>query len=424
MEAIRNSLCRQRRVVKLLILVVIVTVSWHRSHARNDQRPSLLFTALPNALSRLTSHDNSSSVCVEDTAPFLTNGGIVRGGYRGDPTLDEEKSTIAVEAPIIRKHLSRASETQDDQEFVFSLFQPGDGHETDADGIPQRYLKMHNGKRELSKESLESTLTWRTEHSIDRLLQSPHEQFDVCKSVFPHYFAGRDRENHVVFVQRPGMLRMDLADANHLSKEALLRTYGCHKIVLSHDACASGHYVYVNEYLWQIVETEHPMAVMLGIIDLQGINLKTLRQGDIIPFLKEFVKTMDMHYPQRAHKTLLINAPKWFHLIYKLVSPLLRETTKEKIEILSRGKKQDAVLNHRLPDAKNVLPESFFSSYKKKKKNHRRRKQQHNDQEAESDDEEQAPDSSARTESQLESDLREFVRYRVLGWIVPCPHHT
>ena len=41
---------------------------------------------------------------------------------------------------------------------------------------------------------------------------------------------------------------------------------------------------------------------------------------------------------------LLINSPKWFGTVYKLVSPLLREETKSKIFIYSKGKKQDEAL--------------------------------------------------------------------------------
>jgi hypothetical protein len=59
---------------------------------------------------------------------------------------------------------------------------------------------------------------------------------------------------------------------------------------------------------------------------------------------------MDAHFPQRSHRTFLINAPKWFGALYKLCSPLLRESTKEKIQILSKGKEQDEVLKHLLQD--------------------------------------------------------------------------
>jgi CRAL/TRIO domain len=119
----------------------------------------------------------------------------------------------------------------------------------------------------------------------------------------------------------------------------------------------------VNEYLWQIVEADRPLAKMTSIIDLQGLNLSVLRQGDIIGFLKIFVQTMDSHFPQRANRTLLINAPKWFNMLYKLLSPLLRESTKEKIKIYSNGIEQDnALLEVIQPENIESTPKSFWSS--------------------------------------------------------------
>jgi hypothetical protein len=110
---------------------------------------------------------------------------------------------------------------------------------------------------------------------------------------------------------------------------------------------------------------------MTSIIDLQGLNFKYLRQKEIVNFMKEFVKTMDHHYPQRANKTLIINAPKWFHVLYKIISPLLRESTKSKIEIYTRSKRQDHALKTLLghDKAETLLPESFFTKKKKHTKN-------------------------------------------------------
>jgi len=56
------------------------------------------------------------------------------------------------------------------------------------------------------------------------------------------------------------------------------------------------------------------------------------------------VKTMSDNYPQRSFRTLIINAPSWFETLYKLVKPLLRESTKRKISIAKKGPKQDAAL--------------------------------------------------------------------------------
>lgn len=148
------------------------------------------------------------------------------------------------------------------------------------------------------------------------------------------------------------------------------------------------------------------MATMTSIIDLQGLNLSVLRQADLISFMKEFVKTMDSHYPQRANKTLIVNAPKWFNVLYKIISPLLRESTKAKIEIHARGKKQDKALHSQLGNAaEKLVPSTFFSKKGKKKLKNGRGVSSKSE-----EDDEELPPQDAHVISQLESDLRSFVR--------------
>ena len=219
-------------------------------------------------------------------------------------------------------------------EFAFTLFQEGDGSEADPDSIPERYLRMHKGDRGKAKKALEATLKWRESFGMgmDTILARPHEKFDVCKAVFPHYFCGRDDTGHVVLLQRPGLIDLPLATANGLTGEDLLY-----------------HYVFEMEYLWKILEPS-TNATMTSVIDLQGLNLSVLAKPDLLHVVQLFCSTMDAHFPLRSHRTLLINSPKWFGAIYKIISPLLRESTKQKITILSRGRKQDETLKNLLPE--------------------------------------------------------------------------
>jgi hypothetical protein len=263
--------------------------------------------------------------------------------------------------------------------YSFSLFQPGDGSETDPDGIPTRYLKMQGNERDLAASALEKTLMWRQENDIDNLLGKPHTKFDQCKAVFPHYFVGRDKGNHILFVQRPALLDLEKAESNDLSTDDLLM-----------------HYVYVNEYLWQILEAEDPFGEMTSVIDMTGIKIAILRRKDIVAFVKKLVGTMDSHYPQRAHKTLVLNAPKWFNVLFKILSPLMRESTKKKIEIHSKGRNQDEALKKYLGEkATDVLPADMWST-------------------SETDGEEDKLESAAVEaekflQSELEQELRSFV---------------
>jgi len=246
--------------------------------------------------------------------------------------------------------------------YVFSLYQQGDGSEKDPDGIPTRYLLMQDGHRDRAGVAVKETLKWREEHDIDSLLSKPQTKFDVCKQVFPHFFLGRDKDGHVVFLQRPALIDLDKARRNDLTQDELLM-----------------HYVYVNEYLWQVLDGDQPLGTMVSILDLTGLDFGVLKKPDIIGFLKTFVMTMDSHYPQRAHKTLIVNVPKWFNVMYKILSPLLRASTKSKIEVLARGKKQDDALVKALGDdvAKN-LPPKFWSKKKLRQMNKNRSKNSRN----------------------------------------------
>ncbi|MGK3739331.1 MAG: hypothetical protein ACI90V_006178 [Bacillariaceae sp.] len=218
------------------------------------------------------------------------------------------------------------------ENYKFSVLQKNDGHESDPDGIPNRYMLMQGDKRDLAKIALEKTVKWRQEHEIDTILGRPHPKFDVSKKVFPHYFCGRDDTNHVILLQRPGLMNINLAHKNGLSGEELLF-----------------HYVYVMEYLWRIIDPA-PNATMTSIIDLTEMNISILRKREQLRIGSLFLSTMDAHFPQRSHRTLLINAPKWFGALYKIASPLLRESTKQKIQILSKGKEQDMILQHLLSE--------------------------------------------------------------------------
>ncbi len=244
-------------------------------------------------------------------------------------TSDESEASPSLEQHYVPTHAPTASALE---KYTFSLFQENDGHETDPDGIPTRYITMQGGRRDSAKKAMEKTVAWRKENDIDTILARPHPKYDISKAVFPHYFCGRDDTQHVILLQRPGLMNIKLAHKNNLTGEELLF-----------------HYIYLMEYLWRIIDPA-PDATMTSIIDLTDLNISVLRKREQLRIGSLFLSTMDAHFPQRSHRTFLINAPKWFGALYKIITPLLRESTKEKIQILSKGKEQDEILKDLLRD--------------------------------------------------------------------------
>ena len=162
---------------------------------------------------------------------------VTSSNYRGGgaaATTTSTTSTFTASSDAVKNTTTRVDEGykplifDKKYPYQFSFFQAGDGSDDDADGIPTRFLVMQNQDRALAKTAAQSTLAWREQHDIDRILQRPQIYFDIAKQVFPHYFVDvRDTTNHIIFVQRPALLNLQLANHNHLTPTKLLGTLRC-----------------------------------------------------------------------------------------------------------------------------------------------------------------------------------------------------
>ena len=292
-------------------------------------------------------HHNEYNHCPPDMDPNQST--TTTTAYRTRVMTFGDSSSMATTTTAsndLQSNSNRNTKIVPSSSSPFSLYQAGDGSAEDIDGIPTRYLEMHHGDRDLAQHSLQRTLQWRHEESIDDLLIQPHRQFDLCKAVYPQYFLGRDPDHgHVLFLQRPALIDMQLSHRNGLTQDALLR-----------------HHVYLNEYLWQIVERHSPLATVTNLLDLTGLQWTILARREILVMVQRFVGLMDQHYPQRGYKTLVLNAPPWVQALYQVCSPMMREGTKAKIEIHVVGPRQDAALRQYLShSAQDGLPDHFWS---------------------------------------------------------------
>jgi hypothetical protein len=330
----------------------LVDADSSRSYPYEYQWPAIQWSCEPLLLDGQLITDlpplkqTTRDLCLKIRGGRLWKGNDARRAVMVDIDVEQEQNvteskTIVIEktsfsdksaSPIVHSEESESSGANPVEQsvpggYIFSVYHPNDGSESDPDGIPRRFLAMQKGDREKAKKALEATSEWRQKDGIDSILARPHPKFDICKTVFPHFFCGRDDTNHVILLQRPGLINLPIGKANGLTGEDLLY-----------------HYVYEMEYLWQVTERDNPDATMTSIIDLTGLNISVLRRAELLRTLQLFCSTMDAHFPLRSHRTLLINAPKWFGAIYKMVSPILRESTKQKITILSKGPVQDEAL--------------------------------------------------------------------------------
>lgn len=275
---------------------------------------------------------------------------------RGGSTVEEETTVSEVDKEatgegspddsITSDETAEETEESQPRNLTFTAITPNDGSAEDPDGIPTRWLDMKKGDREGAKEAFQTHLAWREEVNVDTMLERPHPKFDICKQMAPHYFAGRDPHNNIIFVQRPAHVDFELMRMNNATIDDLLL-----------------HYVYVIQYCWNMVEPA-PDAVMTNVLDMRGSSFRQMSNSEYIEFGKRFVSMMSANYPGRSYKTLIINAPTWINVLYKIFKPMLRESTRQKIIILKAGEEQDTALKFYLGDS---LPDDLLSTGDSKK---------------------------------------------------------
>lgn len=71
--------------------------------------------------------------------------------------------------------------------------------------------------------------------------------------------------------------------------------------------------------------------------------LQTLA-GKIQEYIKAVAQLARLYYVERCHKTFVVNAPAWFGLTFRVVSPFLSARTRQKIRILGGSDLDLAVL--------------------------------------------------------------------------------
>ena len=371
------------RIVLLCALALPATAATQRRHARRGRgwhlrrRPSLTLSAVVlRSYPRSSIIPSSSARRNADVLLSRTRGGSTEeeeeeeeegADATADAVVAEAEEAMAAEAgsgavaadddvddDVVVADSNDASSPPDNatevpgepppptiRNLTFAATKPHDGSLDDPDGIPARFLLMKKNDRAEAKAAFESTLSWRREYGVDAVLSRPHPRYDVCKAVLPHYFSGRDPRGNVVLVQRPATLDFELMRKNNSTIDDLIL-----------------HYIYVIEYCWNVLEPGPPDREMTNVLDMTGMTFGIVRNQEYIGFGKRFVHMMSENYPGRSYKTLVINAPKWFHALYKIFKPVLRESTRQKIVILKAGEQQDAALRFYLGDS---LPRDLIS---------------------------------------------------------------
>ena len=102
--------------------------------------------------------------------------------------------------------------------------------------------------------------------------------------------------------------------------------------------------------MWNIAN-RRANGKLVTIIDMKGLGFRQIVSGSTKQLLQRQVKVGSQYYPERTYKTLIINVPSWFSVVWKIVKVFLTERSVVKINILRGDYKKEL---EELIDERNV----------------------------------------------------------------------
>lgn len=203
--------------------------------------------------------------------------------------------------------------------------------------LPLRFLRAGKGDPIQGQQRYEETLEWRRQEQIDTILREPFPDFALIKEHYPHYYHLKGRKGQPVYYEQPARTNLAALRKAGVTLEQLLR-----------------HYTMITEFQWQLLAPDDFMTSIF-VIDLVDIRLKDF-VGETVKFVKMASKLSAAHYPERAGVVFVVNVPKWFQIIWRVVRPIVDDATLKKIYIL-RGEDEIKKNLQEHIDLENIPPE-------------------------------------------------------------------
>ncbi|XP_060077261.1 SEC14-like protein 2 [Ylistrum balloti] len=194
-----------------------------------------------------------------------------------------------------------------------------------------RWLKARKFDLNKSEEMLRNSLSWREKNNVDTILDD-FESPDVLKKYFTGGTSGFDKEGCPIWVDPLGRLDFKGLMASANQKDMLL-----------HKLCD------LERFSKVMVEQSHKLGKVIDketiIYDMEKVGMRHLWKPGIDTF-NQFVTLVEDNYPERLKFIFIINAPKIFPVIWKLVRPFVAEETRKKIKVFGTTNYKDTLLEY------------------------------------------------------------------------------
>ncbi|KAL4418792.1 hypothetical protein ABPG77_005506 [Micractinium sp. CCAP 211/92] len=185
----------------------------------------------------------------------------------------------------------------------------------------RRFLRARQHELPRAKAMFLAHLKWRKENGIDGILEDFHfQERDAFLSIYPQGYHKTDKMGRPVYIQHIGAIKIkQLAEIT--TEDRMIRFH-----VQEYERCLKYIFPSCSKKAGRHIDQT------FAIMDVKGVGLKHLT-GDVKSILGRITETDQNNYPETLGKTVIINAPTVFKMIWAVVRPMLDVRTQAKIEV-------------------------------------------------------------------------------------------
>ncbi|PSC67121.1 Glutamyl-tRNA(Gln) amidotransferase subunit A [Micractinium conductrix] len=185
----------------------------------------------------------------------------------------------------------------------------------------RRFLRARQHDLARAKAMFMAHLQWREQNGIDTILEDFHfEERDAFLSIYPQGYHKTDKLGRPVYIQHIGAIKIkQLAEIT--TEDRMIRFH-----IQEYERCLKYIFPSCSKQAGRHIDQT------FAIMDVKGVGLKHLT-GDVKSILGRITETDQNNYPETLGKTVIINAPTVFKMIWGMVRPMLDVRTQAKIEV-------------------------------------------------------------------------------------------
>lgn len=217
---------------------------------------------------------------------------------------------------------------------------------------PKNFIDEYKGNIAKATAAYEKATAWRKENNMDNVFQIPQPSFHSILKYYPHAIHGKAYDGSIVLYEILGKARMKELSRVGVSVENMVE-----HINLRNEFCFHRfHKSRLNEpfdprSISRVVEDElnplymHDEGVkIMTVLDVGGIKLSDVTK-EVLMFIKQSSNVVDRYYPNRVVRLAIVNAPSWFGAIWSMISNILPESVKKKINIMGNVSGLDKIID-------------------------------------------------------------------------------